>query len=86
MKQLASAKISQRTNLLLIPMVFAHWVLGMFSEYEQNMGLYGTFSIVNGVLGALVFLGHCSNNQQVRLSKYKYLPLNSLNFFIISSL
>lgn len=64
--QLLSAKISQRTNLIIMPLVFSHWMVGMLSEYEQNLPLYGTFSILNGVTGVAVFLLHCSNNQQVR--------------------
>ncbi|KAK7081539.1 hypothetical protein SK128_018351 [Halocaridina rubra] len=64
--QLLSAKISQRTNLIIMPLVFSHWMIGMLSEYEQNLPLYGTFSILNGVTGVAVFLLHCSNNQQVR--------------------
>ncbi|XP_076034804.1 putative adhesion G protein-coupled receptor E4P [Oratosquilla oratoria] len=65
-KQLTSARISQRTNLIILPFVFSHWLVGMFSEYEQNMALYGTFSILNGITGGVVFFFHCSNNQQVR--------------------
>ncbi|XP_064091063.1 adhesion G-protein coupled receptor D1-like [Macrobrachium nipponense] len=64
--QLLSAKFSQRTNLIIMPLVFSHWVVGMMSEYEQNMPLYSIFSILNGVTGVVVFLLHCFNNQQVR--------------------
>ncbi|KAF2363623.1 GPCR family 2 secretin-like [Trinorchestia longiramus] len=65
-KQLTSAKFSQRTNLIIVPMVYAHWILGTLSEYQQNLALYSIFSIMNGWLGAMVFFFHCSNNQQVR--------------------
>ncbi|KAF2363264.1 GPCR family 2 secretin-like [Trinorchestia longiramus] len=64
--QLTSAKFSQRTNLILLPFVYIHWLLGTLSEYEQNLALYSLFSIVNAVLGVLVLLLHCSNNQKVR--------------------
>ncbi|XP_068212021.1 adhesion G-protein coupled receptor D1-like [Palaemon carinicauda] len=64
--QLKSAKISQRTNLIIMPLVFSHWMVGILSEYEQNLPLYGTFSILNGVTGVAVFLLHSSNNEQVR--------------------
>ena len=40
-------------------------ISGTLSEYQQNLPLYGIFSVVNGVLGACVFFFHCSNNQQV---------------------
>ncbi|KAL7630916.1 UNVERIFIED_CONTAM: hypothetical protein RMT77_018797 [Armadillidium vulgare] len=65
-KQLLSAKISQRTNLVILFFVIAHMLVGMLSEYEQNLPLYGTFSVLNGVTGALVFFLHCTNNQRVR--------------------
>ncbi|CAG0884538.1 unnamed protein product [Darwinula stevensoni] len=61
--QFFSARISQRTNLFIMPMVFASWVVGMLSEYEQNLPLYGTFSVMNGVLGGMVFFFHCMGNQ-----------------------
>ncbi|ROT62788.1 hypothetical protein C7M84_019347 [Penaeus vannamei] len=64
--QLLSARISQRTNLIILPLVFAHWMVGMMSEYEQNLPLYGTFSVLNGVTGGVVFFLHCTNNSQVR--------------------
>ncbi|RXG71981.1 hypothetical protein Avbf_05037 [Armadillidium vulgare] len=63
-KQLLSAKISQRTNLVILFFVIAHMLVGMLSEYEQNLPLYGTFSVLNGVTGALVFFLHCTNNQR----------------------
>ncbi|MCL4148646.1 UNVERIFIED_CONTAM: hypothetical protein GTU68_021001 [Idotea baltica] len=63
--QLLSAKISQRTNLIILPFVIAHMLVGIMSEYEQNLPLYGIFSIPNGITGGLVFFLHCSNNQQV---------------------
>ena len=48
-KQLTSAKIMQRSNVVIMPLVFASWVVGVFAEYEQNVALYGTFTILNGV-------------------------------------
>ncbi|KAG7154006.1 adhesion G-protein coupled receptor D1-like [Homarus americanus] len=65
--QLTSAKFSQRTNLLILPLVFSHMLVGMFSEYEQNLPLYGVFSILNSVTGVVVLFFHCTNNQQVRM-------------------
>ena len=49
-KQLTSAKIMQRSNVVIMPLVFASWVVGVFAEYEQNVALYGTFTILNGVM------------------------------------
>ncbi|KAK4300095.1 hypothetical protein Pmani_027686 [Petrolisthes manimaculis] len=64
--QQRSAKFSQRTNLLLLPLVFSHMLVGMFSEYEQNLYLYGIFTILCSVTGVAVLLLHCANNHQVR--------------------
>ncbi|KAL7640958.1 UNVERIFIED_CONTAM: hypothetical protein RMT77_008095 [Armadillidium vulgare] len=69
-EQLTSSKISQRTNLIILPFVFAHMMVGMLSEYEQNLALYGTFSILNGITGGLIFFLHCSTSEKVR-SKFK---------------
>ena len=68
--QLTSARFSQRTNLVLMPLVYAHWVLGSLAEYEQNMALYSVFTILNGWLGFFVFFLHCGNNQAVSFFSY----------------
>ena len=47
--QLTSAKIMQRSNVVIMPLVFASWVVGLYAEYEQNVPLYGVFTILNGV-------------------------------------
>ena len=64
--QYQSAKIMQRSNLLIMPLVFISWLIGFMSEYEQDVGLYGVFTILNAVLGVSVFLFHCSGNEDVR--------------------
>ncbi|XP_045113461.1 adhesion G-protein coupled receptor D1-like [Portunus trituberculatus] len=64
--QRTSAKFSQRTNLVVMPLVFCHMLVGMFSEYEQNLPLYGIFTILNSVSGVAVLFLHCFNNQKVR--------------------
>ena len=48
--QLTSAKIMQRSNVVIMPLVFASWVVGLYAEYEQNVALYGVFTILNGVI------------------------------------
>ncbi len=50
-QQLVSSKIMQRTGVIIMPLVFASFLIGMMSEYEQNVALYGTFTILNGILG-----------------------------------
>jgi hypothetical protein len=36
------------------------------AEYDQNLILYSAFTIVNGILGGLIFFFHCSANEKVR--------------------
>jgi len=50
-QQLVSAKFMQRSILIILPLVFISFIIGMLSEYEQNVPLYGTFTILNGILG-----------------------------------
>ena len=64
--QYQSAKIMQRSNLIIMPLVFISWFIGVMSEYEQDVALYGVFTILNGILGATIFLCHCSGNEDVR--------------------
>lgn len=64
--QLFSAKISQRCNLAIVTFVFTSWVLGMLSDYEQNLGLYSAFSILNAIIGFSVLILHTLGNQEVR--------------------
>ena len=40
----------QRSNVVIMPLVFASWVVGVYAEYEQNVALYGVFTILNGVM------------------------------------
>ena len=64
--QRLSARISQRSNLIIMPLVFTSFVIGMLSEYDQDLALYGTFSVLNGFVGGAIFFFHCTGNQQVR--------------------
>ena len=64
--QWLSAKIMQRTNLIITPLVFASFILGFLSEYNQDVALYSTFTAVNTFLGAAVFFFHCTGNERVR--------------------
>lgn len=65
-RQQMSAKIMQRSNLIIMPMVFASFVLGTLSSFEQNVPLYGSFTLVNGINGVCIFFFHCTGNEQVR--------------------
>ena len=50
MFQVTSAKFSQRTLLVIAPMTLVAYILGSLAEYEQNIGLYGSFTTLSGVL------------------------------------
>ena len=64
-RQQTSAKIMQRSNLIIMPLSFVSFMTGTLATYEQDPALYGTFTIVNGVLGASVFFFHCTGNERV---------------------
>jgi len=65
-RQQTSAKIMQRSNLVIMPLCYISFMIGTLAEYEQNFGLYGTFTIINGILACSVFFFHCTGNEQVR--------------------
>jgi len=65
-QQLLSARIMQRTNLIIMPMVFVSYVLGIMAEYNQDVALYSTFTVVNACLGAAIFFFHSTGNEAVR--------------------
>jgi hypothetical protein len=65
-QQLVSAKIMQRSILIIMPLVYISYIIGAYSEYDQNVSLYSIFTILNGVLGGCVFFFHCTGNEKVR--------------------
>ena len=65
-EQRTTAKVIQRTLLLILPMVFTSFILGSLAEFEQNIYLYSVFTLVNGILGAIIFSFHTSANETVR--------------------
>ena len=68
--QRITAKVIQRTLIIILPMVFTSFILGTLAEFEQNIYIYSIFTIVNGILGAIIFSFHISANATVR-SKVK---------------
>ena len=64
--QRTSAQIMRLTLFFILPMVFASYVMGSIAEYEQNIYLYSSYTLVNGILGGLVFICHCFANARVR--------------------
>ncbi len=53
------------TLVFILPLVFASYMLGALAEYEQNIYLYSVFTLVNGVLGGMIFVCHCFANARV---------------------
>ena len=72
-QQLLSAKIMQRSNLIILPLVFTSFIVGAMSEYNQDPALYFVFTVVNALLGIAILFFHSTGNGQVRdyLSKVK---------------
>ena len=54
------------TLVFILPLVFASYMLGALAEYEQNIYLYSVFTLVNGVLGGMIFVCHCFANARVK--------------------
>ena len=65
-EQRTTANVIQRTLIIILPMVFTSFILGTLAEFEQNIYLYSVFTLVNGILGAIVFSFHVSANATVR--------------------
>ena len=65
-KQLISAKTMQYTSIWILLMIFVSFLFGVYSEYDQNVYLYGIFTILNGFLGFIIFVMHSISNQTVR--------------------
>ena len=61
-----NAKVMQRTLILILPLVFATFLLGTLAEYDQNLILYSIWTLFNVILGALIFIVHCSTNEVTR--------------------
>ena len=61
-----NAKVMQRTLILILPLVFATFLLGTLAEYDQNLVLYSIWTLFNGILGGLIFIFHCSTNEVTR--------------------
>merc|ERR1719219_228658 len=70
-RQQMSAKIMQRTNLIIMPLSFVTFSMGSLAEYENNIALYSTFTLLNGILGATIFFFHSTGNEQVRAKLVK---------------
>ena len=46
--------------------MFASFLLGTLAEYDQNMVLYSIVTVVNGILGGMIFSCHTMTNEKIR--------------------
>ena len=61
-----TAKISQKTLFIILPLVFSSFITGTIAEYEQKVPLYGTFTILNGVTGGCMLFFHVTSHPKTR--------------------
>ena len=64
--QLQSAKYMHRSLILRAGLALGSFVIGSQASYQQELSLFLVFTIINGVLGGLVFFFHCTSNEKVR--------------------
>ena len=75
--QRTSAKYMHRSLILRVGVCFVGYMLGSLATYEQNLMLYMVFTILNGVLGFLIFFFHCSSNEFVSIKIKIYINISS---------
>ena len=68
MVQQQSAKYMQGSLILRLALCAISFILGSLAQFEQNIGLYFVFSVINGVLGGVIFFFHCTSNERVGCS------------------
>ena len=54
------------SNFLFASVSSFYFVLGVMAEYNQDVALYSTFTVVNACLGAAIFFFHSTGNESVR--------------------
>ena len=52
--------------VLRLGVCFVSFMVGSLADYQQNMGLYFVFTVLNACLGFLIFFFHCTCNETVR--------------------
>ncbi|XP_055939758.1 adhesion G-protein coupled receptor D1-like isoform X2 [Argiope bruennichi] len=72
-RQLLSCKIHQRSNLILMPLILSSYIVGMLSDHNQDLALYSVFSILNTIIGVLIFFFHTLGNDEVRQKVREFL-------------
>jgi hypothetical protein len=61
-----SAHASSLGALLVIPLSFAAWIIGMMAVDETNLELYSITTILNVVLGVVILIVHTLGNCRAR--------------------
>lgn len=64
--QRKSAKYMQGSLVIRLLLCLVSFITGSLAQYEQSLGLFFVFTVVNGVLGGFIFFSHCTCNQKVR--------------------
>jgi hypothetical protein len=62
----SSAYGSSRGALLVIPLSFAAWIIGMTAVDETNLELYSICSTLNLILGIVIVIAHTLGNDRAR--------------------
>ena len=60
------AQVNRRGLVILLPLVYASYIVGFMAQHDQDVALFGIFTILNGILGGCIFVFHCSGNEDVR--------------------
>jgi hypothetical protein len=76
--QRTSAKYMHRSLILRNGLCYVSFLMGSLAAYQQNLVLYLVFTVLNGLLGFLIFFFHCTSNEHVlfKLSIYKIILRN----------
>ena len=61
-----AAQVNRRGLTIITLLVFMSFIVGVMAQHQQDVALFGIFTILNGIQGGVIFLLHCSGNEAVR--------------------
>ena len=67
--QRTSAKVMHGSLFPRLLICFASFMTGSLATYQQEELLYYVFTVLNGVLGFVIFFFHCTSNETVSDNK-----------------
>ncbi|GBN16795.1 hypothetical protein AVEN_84326-1 [Araneus ventricosus] len=56
-----------------MPLILSSFIVGMLSDHNQDLALYSVFSILNTIIGVLIFFFHTLGNDEVRQKVREFL-------------